>query len=62
MLSWLFSSYLQDLSTLKICLSEGNIGWILKLQARTLAEDRGIRCVTLDYEAMRGVVPENTLF
>ena len=28
MLSWLFSSYLQDLSTLKICLSEGNIGWI----------------------------------
>ena len=28
MLSWLFSSYLQDLSNLKICLSEGNIGWI----------------------------------
>jgi predicted TIM-barrel fold metal-dependent hydrolase len=28
MLSWLFSSYLQDLSDLKICLSEGNIGWI----------------------------------
>lgn len=24
-------------------------------QARTLAEDRGIRCVLLDYEAMRGV-------
>jgi hypothetical protein len=32
------------------------------VQARTLAEDRGIRCVTLDYDAMRGVVPENTLF
>jgi endonuclease len=31
-------------------------------QARTLAEDRGIRCVVLDYEAMRGVVPEGTLF
>lgn len=26
----------------------------IKPQARTLAEDRGIRCVTLDYEAMRG--------
>ena len=26
----------------------------IKLQARTLAEDRGIRCVTLDYERMRG--------
>lgn len=24
-------------------------------QARTLAEDRGIRCVVLDYDAMRGV-------
>lgn len=24
-------------------------------QARTLAEDRGIRCVLLDYDAMRGV-------
>jgi RecB family endonuclease NucS len=34
----------------------------IKPQARTLAEDRGIRCVTLDYDAMRGVVPENTLF
>ena len=28
----------------------------IKPQARTLAEDRGIRCVTLDYDAMRGVV------
>ena len=34
----------------------------IKLQARTLAADRGIRCVTLDYERMRGVLPENTLF
>ncbi|MGH3294848.1 MAG: endonuclease NucS domain-containing protein, partial [Trebonia sp.] len=34
----------------------------IKPQARTLAEDRGIRCVTLDYDTMRGVVPENTLF
>jgi RecB family endonuclease NucS len=34
----------------------------IRPQARTLAEDRGIRCVILDYDAMRGVVPENTLF
>ena len=27
----------------------------IKPQARTLAENRGIRCVTLDYDAMRGV-------
>ena len=27
----------------------------IKPQARTLAEDRGIRCVSLDYVAMRGV-------
>lgn len=27
----------------------------IKPQARTLAEDRGLRCVTLDYAAMRGV-------
>ncbi|MBM7050988.1 MULTISPECIES: endonuclease NucS [unclassified Rothia (in: high G+C Gram-positive bacteria)] len=27
----------------------------IKPQARTLAEDRGIRCQTLDYDAMRGV-------
>ncbi|MDR7301121.1 endonuclease NucS [Haloactinomyces albus] len=26
----------------------------IKQQARTLAEDRGIRCVTLDYDALRG--------
>ncbi len=32
-------------------------------QARTLAEDRGIRCVILDYEAMRGMPnDEMTLF
>lgn len=27
----------------------------IKPQARVLAEDRGIRCLTLDYDAMRGV-------
>ena len=27
----------------------------IKPQARTLAEDRGIRCVTLDYEGLRGM-------
>ena len=27
----------------------------IKPQARTLAEDRGIRCIVLDYDAMRGV-------
>ena len=26
----------------------------IKSQARVLATDRGIRCVTLDYELMRG--------
>jgi RecB family endonuclease NucS len=34
----------------------------IKLQARTLAEDRGIRCVVLDYDTMRGIVREGTLF
>jgi RecB family endonuclease NucS len=34
----------------------------IKPQARVLATDRGIRCVTLDYDAMRGVAPDNTLF
>ncbi len=35
----------------------------IKPQARVLAEDRGIRCVVLDYDAMRGVVrDELTLF
>ena len=31
-------------------------------QARTLAEDRDIRCVVLDYDAMRGVERADTLF
>jgi hypothetical protein len=30
----------------------------IKPQARTLAEDRGIRCVVLDYEEMRGLADE----
>jgi endonuclease len=34
----------------------------IKPQARVLATDRGIRCVLLDYERMRGIEPENTLF
>jgi RecB family endonuclease NucS len=28
---------------------------LIKPQARVLAEDRGIRCVTLDYDALRGI-------
>lgn len=31
-------------------------------QARTLAEDRGIRCVVLDYQALQGIEPDNVLF
>jgi endonuclease len=34
----------------------------IRPQARVLAVDRGIRCVTLDYDRMRGVVAEDTLF
>jgi RecB family endonuclease NucS len=35
----------------------------IRPQARTLAEDRGIRCVILDYDAMRGMPrDEMTLF
>jgi RecB family endonuclease NucS len=34
----------------------------IRPQARVLAEDRGIRCVTLNYDAMRGVETGNTLF
>lgn len=30
----------------------------IKPQARTLATDRGIRCLTLDYDAMRGMVSD----
>ncbi|MCI2956925.1 endonuclease NucS [Agromyces atrinae] len=32
----------------------------IKPQARTLAEDRGIRCVVLDYDAMRGIDDSHT--
>ena len=28
---------------------------VIKPQARTLAEDRGIRCVVLDYDELKGV-------
>jgi RecB family endonuclease NucS len=28
---------------------------VIKPQARTLAEDRGIRCVVLDYDALKGI-------
>lgn len=31
---------------------------LIKPQARTLAEDRGIRCVTLDYDELRGRVSD----
>jgi RecB family endonuclease NucS len=31
-------------------------------QARTLAEDRGIRCVILDYDELRGIDRVGTLF
>lgn len=35
----------------------------IKPQARTLAEDRGIRCVVLDYDALRGTDdPDSRLF
>lgn len=34
----------------------------IKPQARTLAEDRGIECLVLDYDAMRGMEDKNTLF
>ena len=34
----------------------------IKPQARTLAEDRGIRCLVLDYDTMRGMEDQNTLF
>ena len=34
----------------------------IKPQARTLAEDRGIRCLVLDYDAMRGIEDMNALF
>ncbi len=31
-------------------------------QARTLAQTRGIRCVVLDYDLLRGIEPDGTLF
>ncbi|WP_326636548.1 endonuclease NucS [Streptosporangium sp. NBC_01755] len=31
-------------------------------QAKTLAQDRGIRCVTLDYDELRGIERNDTLF
>lgn len=34
----------------------------IKPQARTLAQDRGIRCVILDYDALRGIAPKDVLF
>ena len=34
----------------------------IKPQARVLAEDRGIACVVLDYDRLRGIEPEDTLF
>jgi endonuclease len=34
----------------------------IRPQARTLAEDRGIRCVILDYDKMRGIERVDTLF
>ena len=35
----------------------------IKLQARTLAESRGIVCVEVDYDALRGMKPDDwTLF
>ena len=34
----------------------------IKPQARVLAEDRGIGCVTLDYDALRGIERDDTLF
>jgi endonuclease len=37
-------------------------GQTIKPQARTLAEDRGIRCVVLDYDAMRKIERDDTLF
>ncbi len=34
----------------------------IKAQARVLAADRGIECVVLDYDSLRGIVREDTLF
>ena len=37
-------------------------GTQLARQARELATDRGIACAILDYDALRGLVPDGTLF
>jgi RecB family endonuclease NucS len=34
----------------------------IKPQAKVLAGDRGIECVTLDYDALRGIERDGTLF
>ena len=34
----------------------------IKPQARVLAEDRGIACLVLDYDALRGIARDDTLF
>ena len=34
----------------------------IRPQARTLAEDRGITCLVLDYDALRGIQRDGTLF
>jgi endonuclease len=34
----------------------------ITLQARVLAADRGIRCVVVDYDALRGIQRDDTLF
>jgi RecB family endonuclease NucS len=34
----------------------------IKPQARVLAADRGIACLVLDYDALRGIVSDDTLF
>ena len=34
----------------------------IRPQARTLAEDRGIACLVLDYDALRGIERDGTLF
>lgn len=35
---------------------------MIKPQARVLAEDRGIRCVVVDYDELRGLSRDGTLF
>jgi hypothetical protein len=35
---------------------------VIKPQAKVLATDRGIHCVTLDYDTLRGIERDDTLF